>query len=159
MEIFKKSIELCLSECLLYGKIDIQMFNDSQIILLISLETTFGEYNQTKYTCPAYSTINLLFSILNIIWVVVTIVAIIAVQRRSQQLLKLYIYGVGGIIFLRVIETIYIIVAKSTMDECLTDGTQTNALMGGAIITILIFALFEFVGYRLLKILKGNLYD
>jgi hypothetical protein len=96
---------------------------------------------------------------LNIIWLVVTIVAIIAVQRRSQQLLKLYIYGVGGIIFLRVIETIYIIVAKSTMDECLTDGTQTNALMGGAIITILIFALFEFVGYRLLKILKGNLYD
>ena len=89
-----------------------------------------------------------------------TVLSIVACQKRSEKLLKVYMGGLVIILAIRIIIFGAVLVVKEKIaQDCGLDPPSTNSIMITSIITIIIFGLFIYAAYRLMKLLRGNAFS
>jgi len=131
---------VCLNVC--YG-----------VILAISLNSCFSDYNEYKTQCPKFAQANFFYGIEGIVWVLFSIIGIYAALKKVDKLLKIYLAGISIIVVLTIITTAYGLLAQDP--QCEDDPPKKITLIGGAVFTVFILGLFAYTATKLRRMIPA----
>lgn len=121
------------------------------IIQVLSLNATVSDFNEFEDRCPNFARANLGFSILGVLWIILSVAGIISAVKRIEKGLRIYIYGLYLILILTIAIAAYGLLAKD--QQCADDPPRAITLIGTALFTVFILGLFAFTATKLRRML------